>query len=561
MIRFNFIEQFNSSDLLHWALVDLLFLLPVLQIVLLLRHTAISGGRKWVRLALNILLWLVLVGYVLQPSWRIPAESGQVLLVGEEVPAAFVQHLKDSLQVAESRTSAEFLDEEDHNSGYRADSVTLVGQGFSTEILGQLSDRSLLWIPYIAPDQLHDLRWKGVVRKGERQRVRGNIHSSKEQYLKLRYADHILDSVQVREGNNSFQLEYPAFSEGRTETLLTLGSQVLDTLRYYTRPAKYNTIHFILDSPDFESKTLANWLGKQGHKVQVSASLSKDINSSLSINTPGKEEADMIITDAAHATHSQVKKAVADGKSVLFLNLTDPIIELKGINRAVGSSWKVKKTSNELTVNIGNELTALSYSFTDALNQNEVTQVPVAVQRTSGKVGVSLLTETYPLQLSGDSLTYSKVWKAILAELQPATKENIQVDAPLFRGIRGRLQFNDFASKPASVLVGNDTIHLHYSAINPLTAEARYLPDQSGWVSSQDSTEVYVEDGESFGSLYQIKLISSYLRTHSRYSKPALTRTPQRQKVVRLPDWLWLLLFIVCFTALWVEPRLQPKRA
>ena len=79
----------------------------------------------------------------------------------------------------------------------------------------------------------------------------------------MRYAGRTLDSVALNVGDNNFRLTFPAFSEGRTVTTLDLGGQTIDTLRFFTQPARKLNIRFLLDNPDFETRNLATWLGKQ----------------------------------------------------------------------------------------------------------------------------------------------------------------------------------------------------------------------------------------------------------------------------------------------------------
>jgi hypothetical protein len=45
---------------------------------------------------------------------------------------------------------------------------------------------------------------------------------------------------------------------------------------------------------------------------------------------------------------------------------------------------------------------------------------PVAIQKTATKIGLSLISETFPLKLSGDSAAYERIWTSILTQLQPA---------------------------------------------------------------------------------------------------------------------------------------------
>jgi hypothetical protein len=121
---------------------------------------------------------------------------------------------------------------------------------------------------------------------------------------------------------------------------LVLNQKPLDTLRYFTRNTEPIAYQFMLDSPDFESKTLADWLGKKGYSVQLTSTISKDISNRTTINRAAAP--DVIVTDPANAANPIVKKAVAQGKPVLFMNVSDAETASKTINQAVGTAWRVK---------------------------------------------------------------------------------------------------------------------------------------------------------------------------------------------------------------------------
>ncbi|MCY7349053.1 MAG: hypothetical protein LH606_00055 [Cytophagaceae bacterium] len=543
MIKFDV----DWSDPSLWLTGLVLLILLVVQIYLILWKNVLLPRKKRFRLALNLLLWLLLTAFVLQPTWQKTSPSTSALIAGSEVPAGLVQRVKDSLRIQEDFTALTFKGD--------FETVTLVGQDFPAELPGGLSQSVLRWIPYFPPNQLRAIQWKGVVRKGELQRVTGSIQSSEPQVLKIRFGNKTLDSLMLRKGDNSFTLQFPAFSRGRTQAELVMNGKTLDTIRFFTRPAEPRRYQLILDNPDFESKTLAEWLGKNGHSVQMTTLLSRAISRNLKINQGGKP--DIFITDPANATHPLVRRAVSEGKAVLFINLTNPEADSRAINQALGSTWRVRKTANAETVPIGNGLTALPYVFVPVINQRTVESYPVAVQKTAGKVGVSLISETFPLKLSGDSVAYDQLWQAILGPLQPLGKNNVSIEAPLFRPIQGMIQVNNGSGTTAGIRLESDTVRLTYSSINPLSAEARYRFSRTGWQAVQDSLEVYVEDDQRWRSVAQRVLLSTYLLAHSNEQ----TNNFKSQKLAgqrtdtKLPDWAWLLLFITSLTALWVEPK------
>ncbi|CCH51439.1 hypothetical protein BN8_00363 [Fibrisoma limi BUZ 3] len=538
----------NWSDPANWFILPGLVALLGMQVWLVVRNPHLSAGRKRIRLALNGLLWLVLLGYVVQPVWRESARTTHALIVGEEVPSAVGRRVQDSLGIRRRFTPGTFKGQ--------FDSVTLLGQQYPPELLGRLSRSAIRWLPYQQPDHLQAIRWKGIVRQGEMQRITGRLVSSRKQALTIRYGGRTLDSLALQEGTNTFTLQFPAFVRGRTAVTLILGETPIDTVRFFARPTAPLTYQFVLNSPDFESRTLADWLGKQGHTVRVTSTLSKDISSNLTLNEGGRKnpKPDVVITDPSNAADPLVRRAVADGKSVLFINTTEPEAETRRINQALGSSWQVRKTSTESTVPVGNGLTALPYAITTSINQFPVPGYPVAVQQGAGKVGLSLISETYPLKLSGDSVTYDRIWTAILALLQPAGVNNVIVDAPAIAGLPTGVRLNNVPTRPATLAVSRDTAVLAYSPLNGLSAQATYRFNRPGWHTIQDSLAVYAYDPQRVGSVAGNQLLNQYVRVHAAYqSGREVTEAVIDNSV---PNWVWLVLLLTCLTALWLEPKL-----
>ena len=542
----------NWTQPINWLIALVLVTILLGQLGLIIRNPALSYGRKWLRASLNGLLWLALVGYFCQFTWPVARPATHALLVADGVPNAFVRRVKDSLRIEDSFTSQTIKPD--------YDSITLVGQRFPAPVLTQLSNARLQWIPYWQPDQLQSIRWKGILRQGEIQRITGRIQSSKKQMLRLQYGGQTLDSAALQEGANTFAFRFPAFTRGRTQTELRLGNVLLDSLHFFARPTEPLTVQFILGSPDFESKTLADWLGKHGHTVYLSATLSKQISSNVSINKAGraavKTTPDLLITEPVNASNALVRKALTDGKAVLFINLTNPETDCRVINQALGSRWQVRRTSNEAALTVKNGLNALPFAFADQLNQFAVAGYPIAVQQTigrglSGHIGVSLLSETFPLSLSGDSTTYNRIWSATLARLVHAGPSAVLVNAPVYSGIRQVIYVNNAASRVRTMPVGLDTVPVVYSPLNEHVAEGTSLFKQPGWQTVQDSLAMYV-DGLNV-PLHEGKVAEQFIQAHAQGQ--TLATSVARTTTTEVPNWVWLLIFVTCFTALWLEPK------
>ena len=541
----------NFTDPSTIATAVTLLMLLVAQGWLIWRSKTPSTSRKAVRAVLNGLLWLVLAGYVLQISWSTSRPATHALLSGDDVPETYARAIQGSLGIPERFTARTLKN--------TYDSITLVGQDFPVETLTRLSQSVVRWVPYDQPDRVRELRWKGVVRQGEMQRVTGQIQSSTDsQLLRVRYGNQTLDSLILKQGGNTVALQFPVFGRGCIQTELLLGKQPLDTVRFHSRPITPLLVQFVLNNPDFESKTLADWLGKQGHSVQIITTLAKNVRNSTGINglpTNAGKKPDLVITDPANAAGIIVRNAVAGGKAVLFINLSNPVADVAAVNRALGTRWQVRRVSNQETVPAGSNLTAHPYRFTNVLNQYGVSGYAVAVQQTAGRVGVSLLNETFPLSLSGDSIAYNQVWYAIIARLQPTQKDNVFVDAPIFSSLPNQIYVNNSAVNNPSFRVGTDTVRLTPSPLNQQSASGTLLTKQTGWQPMQDSIEVYSENTARGNPAAARQVVSQFMLAHSTYrlTKAALARRAEET----VPAWAWLTLFLVCLTALWIEPKID----
>jgi hypothetical protein len=547
MIQFNF----DWHDGTNQVILVLLGLLLAMQLWLLVfRYKSTLTARVYLRLGLNILLWLVVLAFVLQPFWLSSRANHIGLAFGREVTDDLREEITDSLGRGRVMDPGNARDAEALPG---IDTLLLMGQSFSKQTFNNLTlaiaKPVLKWIPFYAPDQVYNLSWKAVVRKGEMQTVTGSIKSDREQQLRLCFGDITLDSVKLTKGERSFRLTAPAFVQGRSIFTLKIGNTVLDTLHFFARASKPLSFEFMLESPDFESRSLATWLGKNGHPVVYTTTLSKDLRSTQSINKA--KTPDILITDATNASGALVKKTLAAGKSVLFINLAEPLADVSRINTALGSYFTLKRTSQQQEVVVSNGLSAFPYMFSDFARQIKVPKMPVAVEKLNGQVAVSLLNETFPLLLSGDSIAYQRVWNSVLTEVHPSLVENISVTAPVIFGMPIEIGLNNFQSLPELFRIGNDTIFPSRSPLNELSYSARFRPTQSGWISMADSSgsELFVAQ-QSFDEPGKMR---DFISAHNKE-----LRTKNGSDAVRhsISPWIWFSLLLVCFSAVWLETKL-----
>ncbi|NID13034.1 hypothetical protein [Fibrivirga algicola] len=550
-----------------WLLAFLVLALLVLPIWLQRRQRGLSPSRKAVRLGLHGLLWLAVLGLWLQPRWQQTLPSGSILLAADNVPADYVRSTAADLGIKTTFSAAAFRA---MKTTVPVDTVWLLGQDFPGDVLAKLSRQLVTWLPYNAPGQLQQLRWKGVVRQGEQQTVTGKLNTEEGGMLRLKFGQKTVDSTRLTGDDQAFKLAYVAFSRGRTQLTLWLDKTVLDTVRFVARPAEKLRVRFVLDAPDFETRALADWLGQQGNAVELTNRLSKGIGSELTINkaTAGTLP-DLVVTDPANVTNPLVSKSLAAGKSVLILNLTRPDVDVPGINRALRTSLQVRRIPGKDTIRISPDLTALPFRFQPAMGTSLVAGFPVAVQPVGGRVAISLLAETFPLRLSGDTTGYTRLWLSMLAPLRPAGKNNVQVDAPVLVHRPAHIAVNNASIVPTRLKVGADTLQLQPAPINARSYEATGRFARAGWLPVQDTLSLYaygnVPEGTAdslsnhgVGAVAQREQVASWVRVHRRYgAAPGQTDSTAARTIEKaIPDWGWLLVIGLLLSALWIEPKL-----
>ena len=542
--------DFDLSD--TWSLLVLVLaiaLLP-LQLWLLFRKSVIrSGGRLRLKIGLNVFLWLSLIAFILQPHFNRPVRSLTGIIAGSEVPRKAIENLRDSLSNSEL-VSPKSLQRT------VLDTLVLFGQQIPQSVFADLqqSDRRpvLKWLPYFKTDELRQLHWKGILDQGAMQVIRGNIESSKEQALKVSFGANVLDSVILNQGMNDFRLDFPAFAQGRTAVILDLAGETVDTLRFFARQVKPLTVRFKLESPDFETRNLAAWLGKSGNAVTYDAVISKNLKASVEINRA--DEPELFVTTPGNAKDPVIRKAVTGGASVLFIGFQDPETQLSQINTALGTHFKVRKISNEPMVDVSAGLTAPAFGFASSAAQLEIPGFPVAVEKRAGKVVVSLLNETFPMQLSGDSVGYQKVWSQILAYLRPAQENGIDIVAPVIAGSQIQIELNNVKPDTNLLKWGADTLFATPSAFNENAKKGALIPATSGWIALVDSlnADVFVEETSDFANTQVRDFVNTYDTQLSRLNGD---RESSKSVTARLPDWFWFALLVACFGALWIEAK------
>ncbi|MFY7908177.1 MAG: hypothetical protein ACOVO2_01430 [Emticicia sp.] len=543
----NLIQHIQNFTIYDWLLAIGLIALLGIQFFTLRKQK--SSKRFKIKIALNLVLWLIVCLFVINPKWEKSTDSNRVLVYGNDVPLSVVNQLKDSLKIKESFSQKSFDKSliENPNFANQVGKVFIVGQDAKPEILSKVAGHAIEWIPSFKENELQELHWSAVLRKGDMQEVSGKINLTESNILYLKWGKQTIDSLKLSKGFNNFSLKVPVFTLGASSFDLFLDEDKLRSIEFFAQKNQAFRVLMILTNPDFESKTLADWLGRNGNQVKIISTVAKNTQSAVSINQIDSNfTPDLIITDPSNATNSLVKKAYSEGKGIFFINLSQADVAAKSINQALGTNWTFKRISIQENIPISADLTALPYSIQAHDFQKSIGDFPIAIQKKNGTVGVSLLNETFPLMLSGDSLSYMKIWQGALHLLRPSNATNVLLSAPVFKDSPTEITINSEESL-VKIKVEKDTVNVQKSAINPFSSQVNYTFRATGWQKLGDSVEVFVENSET--QLAKSHLLQPYLNTSP-------TKSGETQKLsVEIPEWLWLLMLVLALGALWVEPK------
>ncbi len=531
------------APLLRWTLLGLLLLIWIVIILKLRRTDSLSPVRRKVKTGLNTLLFLMLGLFLFQPVMP-GRKAGEILLVHDAaVPDGVTDSVMTARKIKYGISYKEFRKKHREYTGHR---FLFLGQEAEPGLLSHLAGKEVQWVPYFAPETLQEIRWHGILRRGERQTVSGKISLSRPGTLKLAYGSEMLDSLLLEKGFNAFQLSFPVFTEGRNIFSLRLDNRPLQDIAFYARPARPLTITLLQDYPDFESRTLAEWLGAQGHQVEIYTPVAQEILYESRVNkTPDKRGADLVIATPSRAGDARVKKAVAENRSVLFYGLQDVTDALTRINRATGAAFSARRISLQESLPFKNELTMLPFQLNGRPNQRQAGSLPVSFQKNGARVAVSLMNETFPARLSGDTLAYGEIWGDILAALDMSDSVKISVEAPVFKDIPAKIILQ---TRESTLSPDKDTLYLDSSPVNPARKSGQYTFSETGWKSLHASGEVYVEDTPA-ASAARLK---NWLKENAALLKSE-TSSPARP--VSAGIWFWAI--FLCLAALWAEAKFR----
>lgn len=499
-----------------------------------------KSQKRWpLKVILNILLWVSIVLLIFPPAFQKNIANNKI---GIKDASSQIKNLQDSLDIEWVISPKEYLSKfKDKNL-----EIHLLGQNFTSDFLSALAGKELHLHPYFGKNEIQELSYHAILRQNQTQELIGKIDVDKKSTIKAKYGSITLDSLFLEKGQPSFILSFPSFSLGKTTVDLFLDNKIVGTVRYFSRKADKLNILMLSENPDFETKTLSDWLGKNGHQVKVQTLVAKNTQNNTDINKSETEKYDVVFATPANISQPICKKTLANGGAIFIYNADESAIRL--LNKTYGLGFKIQKISTENEIQLKEGLFALPFKFLPETSYQISQDWPIVIG--NNRMGISMLSETYPLILSGDSITYRKIWSEVLQKLNVVQKNNIAIQAPIQKDLNTAIIFNNFENFDTLFKTPNDSIFTKKLASNPNSFFGNYVFRKSGWQALDTENEVFVEDNIEpyLASIFTRSAVNIYQKNSKSKSKVSIKEP--------VTSWALFLIIFIILALLWSEPKL-----
>lgn len=530
--------DWEYSIALAWIIGSILLLLLLWQVYFIFKDNRLSSRRKSLRALLNLLFISALAGFILQPTFPISESNATIIVYSGEVKKENLDWLKNERDIRRA-IPIDRLAKEDLK-------VVAFGNQWTKEQLSTLRSRDVEWVPLPEMDALLNLKWKAILYQGEKQKIEAEILATSAGILPIMDGELLIDSIALVPGFNTIELDVPVMTLGRNSwNLIDFHSDTLE-INFYSierPPASYLMLQSF---PTAEFRVLAQWLGKQNNKVEIVTQTSANASVEVSINQA--DSSDILIADPSFVNDARVREILQKGGTVFF-PITQPEVEISKINQQLETEFTIQKLSEEKKVKISNNIEALPFSFEVRDSQKRILDNKVAVENIgTGKVMLSLLWDTYPIQFAGDSIRYHELWSELTNEMLPAADINWQIAAPLIQDIQEKLAVNTRTELPQILAQNEDSIYFQASTVNPFNYSSEFNFTYNGWQAFAHSLEVYVYSAADLPSFAGRMQMINFLKDHQ-------GNTIDTQISKKLPKVIWLAILLSLGALLWIEPK------
>lgn len=466
--------------------------------------------------------------------------------------------------------------------------IYILGDGVETFDLWQFENRAVTFIPNDIPKGITTINYELQQYAGESLMIHGryNVPKKKNRLVLEDGSGKAQDSVIFKENNASdFILKTPLKSQGKFVYQLVEKDSFGTVLSRNNLPIQVVEkqqlkVLIINGFPSFETKYLKNYLSSLGHELVVRSQITKGrykfeyLNTArkpiYTLNSANLKEFDLLVISSnsyrnlSNQTKSSIANSVSNDGLGLFLQPDANLFRLSEKNIALQfqsttrSEIKLKGMSNQVW-------STYKYSIAETLGLEKIhfndQQIVSGYKRWgSGRIGTTMIQNTFEFQLEGKQETYRQFWSEIVGGISKKQTSLAKWGFSNMFPLKNEplsFELNSSNKNPRVFHPNGNRIALKQDFDLPTAWKGVVYPRNMGWHElhlENDSTSTasfYVTDSLSWTALkrYQKQLANRRLFNHE---NEFLKETIQYENCN--PFWFFMIA-LLGFAFLWLRPK------
>ena len=547
--------------------------------------------RKVLRVVVAVLLGMATMSIIYRPAIKRSLDKSNLILLTD----GYVQSQLDSMKRVVPRADLRRVDTtvNAYTNLEAYGSIYVLGYGLPEYDLWQLEG---LPVQFLGSAPLTGLTRMHFPRQSEQERkltIRGKFITNENTWLFLKGAEGKLDSAQVRAEQPDFELAFVPKTVGNfIYTLTDFSGNLSEKIPLVIQPSKKLKVLMINAFPTFETRYLKNYLARKGNEVTVRNQVSKGVFRTEFYNTPEIPinqltnqlitAQDVLIIDLqslenlTRAERSALNNAIQNEGVGLFIQPEDDIFRKSDFLSIERIPIEEEMVSGNLA---GTSVTLAQYGFQLRKSNFQITLLEddqhlfaLAERSGLGKIGTTVLRDTYRQNLNGDSLIYANIWSGILNGLAkpnegsttlfaqdevvyPREPYIFEIQSPLGHRSLGEGDQYSAAQIP-KLQIADLSIPLAQDAAIPERWQGTYWSRQAGWqqiVTDSDTIPFYIHEQ---GQWQEKRAYDRVGANETFFSKHASQNNAQLFQHRAIPMLWFYLVFLLCAGFLWLEPKL-----
>lgn len=559
------------------------------------------------RFFLMILSGLMLLGFIIQPKILPPGESANYALLtdGADISTLSVSNY-DSVFSIQSRKA--FVNQRQPENVHWLSSVSLMERSLparnAVEVFGYGTDELLsenyIWIDKLTPPErglvLNDAPHEAEI--GKPFSFNFQIESLSENDSLVVLKDGMMLTTVREDTSGKIEISDQLSSEGPVHYQIEWiqeDSVITENWNIRAIPPERLSVGMLLYSPLFEINYLAESLGERNHSITVRTRIGQNRFRYDDLNTPQISAENILSNPAAFdllmidvreylqlqsTERNRIHEAAVSGLDILlippsvenldkwtrvFADITEQDITFRELNRLEERLWSPDFVDPSLVEM--NRIPLLNLDFQvlpeDSHELLEYQGDPIAIRTDvqNGSVSTHLFFQSYNWLLGGHPDIYHRFWADYLSNLITLEESFLNVATQIPRVDQPVTITFTPQNNPVSVqsVVDGNTITVPSSnrVNHPNVGSSIFWPKNSGWhvvQQAENRSWFYVYDSDwSFHKSYQT-FRNTQQQIESQNKTDNFSDSSNNRK---MPDWMWLISFLVLQGILWVERKMK----